>query len=103
MTEQHAELGLDVDEETVRAWLCAAVARMAGVTASSLDASATFAYFGLNSLQYVDLTVQLESWLGRTIPPTAAYDFPSIDLLARYVVHALPDAASDAISSEAWT
>ncbi|HET7699084.1 MAG TPA: acyl carrier protein [Vicinamibacterales bacterium] len=101
MTKQQARL--DVDEETVRAWLCAAVARTAGVATNSIDSTATFAYFGLNSLQYVDLTVQLESWLGREIPPTAAYDFPSIELLARYVVHALPDAAPAGISPEAWT
>jgi acyl carrier protein len=92
-----------VDEQAVRRWLCQQIARTSDMPIEKVDTSASFAYFGLNSLQYVDLIVRLETWLGREVPPTAAYDFPTIDLLARYVAQALDEPLPHAVSPEAWT
>lgn len=93
----------DGDEQVVRTWLAQAIARVSKMPVNGVDTSVSFAYYGLDSLQCVDLTVQLESWLGREVPPTAAYDFPSIDLLARYVTHELDKPLPHAVSPDAWT
>jgi acyl carrier protein len=93
----------EVTESRVREWLREHIGRAANLPAATIDSGASFAYFGLNSLQYVELAAELEAWLGREVPPTAAYDFPTIDLLARYVVSAANDPVPVGLSAESWS
>ena len=72
------------DTEIV-AWLTMRLARHTGRAASTIDPRASFSQFGLDSVQTVGLAGELQEWLGRAIPATVAYDYPSIDALASYL------------------
>src|SRR5438132_9896728 len=39
----------------------------------------------MDSLQAVSLAADLEDWLGQSLPPTLAYDYPTIEALAQYL------------------
>ena len=102
MTTPQQRPATTIDEGMVRGWLIEQIGRASNTPPDAVDTGAPFAYFGLNSLQYIELVSQLEDWIGREVPPTAAYDFPTIDLLSRYVAHALGEPSPAAISPETW-
>ncbi len=69
----------------VTAWLIERISRRAGVSAHSLDIHEPFSSYGLGSLDAIELSGALQEWLGRPLPPTLVYDFPSIHSLARHL------------------
>jgi acyl transferase domain-containing protein/acyl-CoA synthetase (AMP-forming)/AMP-acid ligase II/NAD(P)-dependent dehydrogenase (short-subunit alcohol dehydrogenase family)/acyl carrier protein/SAM-dependent methyltransferase len=71
--------------ETIREWLVAELARRLGVAEREIDASAPFVRYGLDSVTAVAVAESLSRWLGRPLPPTLAYDYPSIELLSRHL------------------
>ena len=73
------------DEPEIARWLAAHVAGPLGVSASDVDHRVPLSAFGLGSVQAVALAGELESWLGRPVSPTLAYEFPTIEALARHL------------------
>src|SRR5215472_16675094 len=68
----------------IEAWLVSYIAEMLGVEPASIDVRRPFTYFGLSSAEAVILAGDLEMWLGgRHLPATLAWDFPTIEALAR--------------------
>lgn len=74
----------------IAAWLVAQLADNLDLVAAEIDPSRPFAYYGLDSVQAVRLTTALEAWLGYSLSPTLAYDYPSIDALAEHLAHGHP-------------
>jgi acyl-CoA synthetase (AMP-forming)/AMP-acid ligase II/acyl carrier protein len=72
-------------ESTVRAWLVEQVSRRAGIPSDAIDPRRPFAAYGLGSRDAVALSGDLERWLGRRIPPTIAYEYATINALARHL------------------
>src|SRR5579859_3849255 len=70
----------------IQDWLVARLAAYLDLEPSSIDIHASFASYGLPSVDAVGLSGDLEDWLGRELSPTLAYDYPSIVLLAGYLV-----------------
>jgi len=68
-------------------WLVSWVARHAKVPEHEVDVRESFARYNLGSLEAVQLTGELEDWLGRRVPPTLIYDYPNIESLSRYLAH----------------
>jgi acyl-CoA synthetase (AMP-forming)/AMP-acid ligase II/acyl carrier protein len=66
-------------------WLVLHIAKRARMDAHAVDLHAPFVQFGLNSLEAIGLSGELEQWLGRSLSPTLIYDYPSIDALARHL------------------
>ncbi|HEY2157934.1 MAG TPA: amino acid adenylation domain-containing protein [Isosphaeraceae bacterium] len=66
-------------------WLARRMASQLGVAPAEVDHRATFASFGLGSLQAVGLAGDLEAWLGRPLSATLAYEHPTIASLARHL------------------
>lgn len=77
------ETGKTKDE--IQAWLIAQIAERLEVNPRDIDSRVPFAHYGMDSVQAVSLTADLETWLGRDLSPTLAYDYPTIDALARYL------------------
>ena len=50
--------------------------------AESLDPSAPLTDYGLASIQAVSLVGDLEEWLGRKLPATLLWDYPTLDAIA---------------------
>ncbi len=71
--------------ETIQAWLVERLARHLRVPASAVDPRQPFAHYGLNSVQAVGLSGELQDWLGRPLEPTLLYAYPTIETLARHL------------------
>ncbi|UXA07681.1 SDR family NAD(P)-dependent oxidoreductase [Mycobacterium sp. SMC-2] len=66
-------------------WLVSQLSGEFGVPATDIDPSRPFAYYGLDSVRATRLIAALESWLGRELSPTLAYEYPTINLLSRHL------------------
>jgi acyl transferase domain-containing protein/acyl carrier protein len=74
----------------VRDWLVARIAEQTGVAPQDVGIGDPFSRYGLDSQRAVVLSGELQDWLGAPIPATVAYDFPSIDALARHLSGGAP-------------
>ena len=66
-------------------WLVERLARQLGVDKADLDTQEPMARYGLGSQDAVALSAALADWLGRPVPPTLAYDHPTIAALAAHL------------------
>jgi acyl transferase domain-containing protein/acyl-CoA synthetase (AMP-forming)/AMP-acid ligase II/acyl carrier protein len=77
-----AEPAPAVERAVIATWLTEQLARRLHLDARQLDPREPFSRYGLDSLTAVELSGALERWLGRRLPPTLIYDYPSIQALA---------------------
>jgi len=100
--EQDATTGAQSQEratwtkDTIQSWLVTQIAERLRVNPHDIDMHAPLAYYGMDSVQAVGLSADLETLLGREVPPTLAYDYPTIDALARYLAGEASDTESSA-------
>ena len=66
-------------------WLIERVARHAKLPPQSIDITTDFDSYGLDSLEVVNITVELEKLLGKRLPPSLLYEYPNINLLAHHL------------------
>ncbi|HEX2569028.1 MAG TPA: type I polyketide synthase [Polyangia bacterium] len=66
-------------------WLLRRLSASLGVPAAELDAGKTFASYGLGSADAVQLAAALEAELGRKLPPTLLWLYPTVSELARHL------------------
>jgi acyl transferase domain-containing protein/acyl carrier protein len=78
--------------ESIRAWLVAKLAGLLDVAPESIDFREPFTSYGLGSLQAVTISGELGDWLGRKLSPTLVYDYPNVEVLARYLAEELDPA-----------
>jgi len=71
--------------QAIQAWLISQIAERLVVEPQEIDIREPFSHYGLDSVAAVTLSGELEEWLGRKLAPTLAYDYPSIEALARYL------------------
>jgi phthiocerol/phenolphthiocerol synthesis type-I polyketide synthase E len=76
--------------DEIRSWLVGVVSKIAGTRPEDIDPSAPFDHYGINSVEAVTISGQLEDFLGAPLSPTMLYDHPTINRLAS----ALGDSAS---------
>jgi len=69
----------------LQAWLVSHVSEALRVKTSEIDIHTPFAQYGMDSVHAVNLSAELEDWLGRELPPTLAYDYPTIETLAHHL------------------
>jgi len=70
---------------SIEAWLVAKVAETLGINPAEIDVREPFASLGVDSAQAVGLAGDLEEWLGRKLPATLVYDYPTIESLAHHL------------------
>ncbi|MHB2155572.1 amino acid adenylation domain-containing protein [Calditrichota bacterium GD2] len=75
----------DEKVKAIETWLVRHLAENLGMPESQIDIRAPFISFGLDSAQAVGLAGDLEDFVGRTLPPTLIWDYPTIEELARYL------------------
>ena len=66
-------------------WLTERIAKRLGLNPSQIDLEQPFVNYGLDSVEAVRLTADLEDWLDCKLSPTLAYDYPNIASLAAYL------------------
>ena len=69
----------------IQRFLIAELARRIEVEPEAIDPRQPFERYGLDSLNALRLAVELESRIGRKLPTTALWDYPSIESLANYL------------------
>jgi 8-amino-7-oxononanoate synthase len=72
-------------EETIRTWLVTNIANVVNMDPGKIDIQQTFDNYGLDSLQAVSLSGDLETWLRMEISPTVVWDYPTVELLAEHL------------------
>jgi acyl transferase domain-containing protein/acyl carrier protein len=79
--------------ETIRRWLVAALSARLNVAEGDLDLDVPIAAYGLGSRDAVELSGELEEWLGTAVSPTVAYEHPTIRELCAFLANAGPTQA----------
>lgn len=75
--------GRTTDE--IRHWLLQRIAERLDLPAEQLDDRLAFSEMGLGSMDMVLICVEFEQWLGRSMPPTMIYNFPTVGALAEHL------------------
>lgn len=78
-------LALPEDATTLQLWLVNQIAERLRIEPDEIDIQEDFADYGLNSIEAVNLSGDLENLLGRRLPPTILWDYPNIQELAQYL------------------
>lgn len=67
----------------IQRWMLDRVARDLNVAEESLDPTAPFTSYGLDSIAAFTLTLELAEWLDRDLPASLFWEYPSIAELAQ--------------------
>jgi acyl transferase domain-containing protein/acyl-CoA synthetase (AMP-forming)/AMP-acid ligase II/acyl carrier protein len=70
----------------VEGWLVDRLAGHLRVPPEQIDVRQPFARYGLDSVATVRLADELGRWLGRSLDPVLAYQYPTIELLSRHLM-----------------
>ncbi len=77
--------GIQPAAAEVEAWLVARLARELGIPAAEIADDEPMTRLGLGSAEAVVISGELEEWLGRDLPPTLLWDYPTIRELAAHL------------------
>jgi acyl-CoA synthetase (AMP-forming)/AMP-acid ligase II/acyl carrier protein len=72
-------------QKEIETWLIEKLSSELNIAASGIDVNQPFARYGLDSVRATGLAGDLEDWLGLSLPPTLAYDYPTVTALAHYL------------------
>lgn len=72
--------------DAIQSWLVSKLAERLKLEPDDLDIHQDFADYGLSSIEAVNLSGELENFLGCRLSPTLLWDYPTISLLAEYLV-----------------
>ncbi|MBI1248547.1 acyl carrier protein [bacterium] len=71
--------------EEIQDWIIDYLAKELDTSPNSIDPSATFDSFALDSATAIGMTGDMENWLGKRIDPTIVYDYPTIEEFSNYL------------------
>ena len=88
--DPHRSFDAGRSPDAVAAWLQDRIAVQLKQPPGSIDPRRPFVDYGLDSVQALALTGDLEAWLGQDLPPTLVWDYPTIEALANHLGSAAP-------------
>ena len=71
--------------EAVESKLSSYLADLLHVDPKEIDRQKPFTYYGLASSEALMMTEELEKWLGQSLEPTLAWDYPTIAAVASFL------------------
>ncbi len=80
--------------EDIESWLLQRLQARLGDGAEVVDRHLPFSYYGLDSIDAVELAAELEDWLGQPVSATLTFDYPTVSAVATYL--AAPSASAPA-------
>ena len=80
----------------VEAWLTQRIAARLRLPPAQVLVTTPFTEFGMSSVDATEIAAGLERWLGRSLSPTAIYNYPTISALARWLASPAADSRSAA-------
>jgi len=72
-------------ESSIREWLIAHIAAVAGISQEEVEVERPFAEFGMDSMQLFQLSGELQSFLGHEVSEIVAWDYPTIAKLSAHL------------------
>ncbi len=69
----------------IEAWLVDQLSRRLGLDPGEIDSRLGFSWYGLDSSDAVRVIGEMETWLGQRLSPTLAWDYPTIEILAKHL------------------
>ena len=75
----------DVSFEAIREFITGRLSQMLNLRHESIDASEAFSAYGMDSLKAVQISGELEEFLGRELPATLVYDYPTVNALSEFL------------------
>lgn len=69
----------------IERWLADYVAKLAQMSPAAIDIERPFSHFELDSIATVEMTADIEDWLGVRLEPTLIWDYPTIARLATHL------------------
>lgn len=79
-------LTFDNNHKTVESWLKSRIGQELKMSEESIDSTAEFASFSLDSIVWVTFANDLGDWIGRDIDPTIFWEYESITELSRWII-----------------
>ena len=73
-------------EERIRMWIVEQISSLTGLLSNQIEITEPFASYGIDSVAAAGLSGELATWLGEQLPPTITWDYPTVALLAAYLV-----------------
>jgi acyl transferase domain-containing protein/acyl carrier protein len=77
----------EVSVEKIQNWLITKLSDQFGLEESDVGVDDAFASFGIDSAQALSICGDLEVWLGKQLPPTLLWDYPTIQILSEHLAH----------------
>ena len=71
--------------EEIEEWLVERVMEVTHKELDDIDVSVQFINYGVNSIDAATLSGDLEEWLGRELPVSIIYQFPTIEALSAHL------------------
>ena len=69
----------------IQTWLTSHLAESLDLDPQQIDVHKDFTDYGLNSIEVVDISGELEQVLGRRLDPTLVFEYPNIQALSEYL------------------
>ena len=80
-----SNLGTPSKAETIQGWLIDKLAEVLEIEPNQIDVGQDFEEYGLESAEAINLSGDLEDYLGCRLPPTLLWDYQNIEALAQYL------------------
>src|SRR5262245_8351271 len=74
-----------MDSRELHGWLRSRIAAAAGIAETEIDPNESFSTYGVESLAAARISGELEELLGRKLPETLLYEYPSLEAVCAYV------------------
>jgi acyl carrier protein len=72
-------------EDEIQRWLVARVAAELDLDPSEIDVTIPLDRYGLDSRAAASLSGDLEDWIGRSVPATLVWDYPTIEEISEHL------------------
>lgn len=73
-------------KQEIKSWLITKLAEQIGVAPNAIDIQEEFMNYGLNSIEAVNFSGEIEIFLGYKLSPTLLWDYSNITSLAEHLV-----------------
>jgi len=83
MTQSNSNHTDNLSQQALTTWLVTKVKTIAKIESTEVDINEQFINYGLNSVDAVNLSGELEDYVGYEIPASIMYEFSTINELAQ--------------------
>ena len=73
------------NEDEIQSWLIARIAERLQIESREIDVDDPFENYGFDSATMISISGQLENYLGRKLPSTLLYDYPTVAVVSRHL------------------